>query len=271
VTYNRAALLNGVIESILNQTLRDFELIIADDSSTDGTQELCQLWSQRDRRVRYRRQMKNVGMPRNLILGIEGFTGDYLAILHDDNVYSLMLLEKWSDLMDKYPNAGLVFNAYRILDANGHSERVFRVPLPECSSGAILLEEYYFRSWRFDSPIFGTVMMRRSTLDCLRVFDERYRFYADVDMWMRLAEEFDIGYIDEPLVELMCRDLSPRQFDDDLDRMQPILERMYWEARMRHYRGRPVRKLAEAIRHLGFLSAARGFNLALKIKHKLNL
>jgi len=72
VTYNRAALLDATIESLLNQTLSNFELIIADDASPDGTQQVCEKWALRDSRIRYHRRAQNVRMPQNLNLGIQG-------------------------------------------------------------------------------------------------------------------------------------------------------------------------------------------------------
>jgi len=70
VTYNRADLLDATIDSILSQTLADFELIIADDASPDRTQQVCQRWAISDCRIRYQRRPENIGMPQNLNLGI---------------------------------------------------------------------------------------------------------------------------------------------------------------------------------------------------------
>ena len=71
-TYNRASLVGKTIESILNQTFRDFELIVCDDCSSDSTEQVCAEYAGRDPRVRYIRNNKNVGMPKNLNTGIRG-------------------------------------------------------------------------------------------------------------------------------------------------------------------------------------------------------
>src|ERR1035437_1313302 len=126
VTYNRASLLDTTIDSILTQTMADFELIIADDASPDRTQEVCQRWALADSRIRYHRRAENTGMPQNLNLGMFASTGKYLAILHDDDVYSPVLLEKWTTSLDQHPNAAFVLNSYRALDRKGQTRKLYR-------------------------------------------------------------------------------------------------------------------------------------------------
>jgi glycosyltransferase involved in cell wall biosynthesis len=269
LTYNRADVLNGTIESILRQTAPEFELIIADDASPDHTEEICQRWAISDNRIRYCRWPKNVGMPQSVNLGILASSGKYVAILHDDDVYSPVLLEKWRACLDKHPNAAFVFNSYCALDMQAKPVKVYCEHLPEYMSGRVLLEEVFFRRWLFDSPVWGTVMMRRSAFDHAGSFDERYSYWADVDMWMRLADDFDVCYIDEPLIGVASREASPHQFADSFSRVQPLLERMFWEARMRHYHARRMRRFGEAIRHWSFAAAARAWQLACEANSQL--
>jgi glycosyltransferase involved in cell wall biosynthesis len=264
LTYNRAHLLDATIGFIVDQTLTDFELIIADDASPDDTEEVCRRWASRDSRIRYHRRSRNVGMPQNLTLDILGSVANYVAILHDDDVYHPALLSEWKACLDEDPKAAFVFNSYQMLDAQGRPTMVFHEPLPRSFPGAILLEEIFFKRWRFGSPVYGTVMLRRTALDKVGAFDERYGPWADVDMWMRLAEEFDVCYVDAPLISVRSGEIAPHQFDDSFARVQPLLERMFWEARMRHYRGRTVRRLVEAGRHAGFVAASRAYLLMIR-------
>ena len=301
-TYNRAHLLEATLESILSQTLSDFELIIADDASRDETAEVCRGWieSRQDnlggfpclgrllRRgqfgvtgqqghfarilptpIRYYRRPRNLGMPLNLNLGILASTGKYVAILHDDNVYSPDLLKEWKACLDEHPRAAFVFNAYRYLDARGQTRTEYREDLPRCSPGSVLLEKIFFKRWRFNSPVYGTVMLRRTAFDHAGSFDPRFGFWADVDMWMRLAEEFDVCYIDKPLIAVTSSEVALHQFDDRDEVVRPLLERMFWEARMRHYRRRPARRSAEAIRHWGYVAAGRTWQFACAVNRRI--
>ena len=136
VTYKRAHLLPATIESILAQTYTDFELIICDDCSPDETEMVCREYEKCDLRIRYRRGQKNVGMPGNLNAGILASSGEYIANLHDGDIYDPKLLEKWRAALDAYPRAAFVFNAYRDLDRHGNTVRVNREPLGPCVSGS---------------------------------------------------------------------------------------------------------------------------------------
>jgi glycosyltransferase involved in cell wall biosynthesis len=268
-TYNRAAVLSRTIASVLGQTFTDFELIIADDASPDDTQQVCQQWVLSDSRIRYHRRPENVGMPQNLNLGVLASTGRYVAILHDDDVYCPNLLSEWKTCLDEYSGAAFVFNAYRALNEQGETRAICREPLARCSLGSVLLENIFFTRWRFDSPVFGTVMIRRSAFDRVGPFDERYGFWADVDMWMRLAEEFDVCYLDEPLIAVTSRAVSPHQFDDRFSCVQPLMERMFWRARMRHYRGNQLLRAAEAARHVVYSIAFQGWTLTCIAKARM--
>jgi len=269
LTYNRADLLDAAIESILSQTMADFELIIADNASADRTSQVCQKWAAIDSRIHYYRRPTNVGRTQNMNLGILASVGEYVAILHDDDVYDLDLLTEWKGLLDKYPDAAFVFNAYRALDAQGETRTVHRAPLPLCSPGSAFLEGILFKRWRFDSPVRGTVMMRRRAIDQVGRFNERFESWSDVDMWMRLAEDFDVCYTDKPLITVRDAEVAPHQFADSIGHVQPLLERMFWDARMRHYHARPIRRFNEAIRHWSFVAAARAWHFACAVNRKL--
>jgi glycosyltransferase involved in cell wall biosynthesis len=83
VTYNRAHVLGKTIDSILNQTYSNFELLICDDYSPDYTQSVCLQYEDKDSRIRYFRNSKNLRMPNNLNLGISRSQGRYIANIHD--------------------------------------------------------------------------------------------------------------------------------------------------------------------------------------------
>jgi len=268
-TYKRAHLIRETIDSILRQTQQDFELVISDDCSPDETEAVCRAYERSDARVRYRRGEKNIGMPGNLNAGILATCGEYVANLHDGDVYEPTLLERWAAALDAYPQAAFVFNAYRALDSAGHTVRVWEEPLGPCAPGRQLLEEIYFRRWRFNSPVWGTVMARRSAYLRAGLFDQRFGFISDVDMWMRLAEESDVAYISEPLIGLPSRETVPRLWGGGERPVQKQAERMFREARIRHYRNKPVRLILELTRHAAFVAAVRAFRGASRAKAAL--
>lgn len=261
-TYNRAHLLPATIESILAQTFADFELVISDDCSPDETEKVCKDYERSDARVRYRRGPKNLGMPGNLNAGIQASSAEYIANLHDGDLYDSTLIEKWCAALEAYPQAAFVFNAYREIDSSGRTVRVYRESLDPCVPGPLLLERIFFRRWLFSSPVWGTVMGRRSAYLKVGLFEPRFGFVSDVDMWMRLAESFDVAYISEPLISLASRQAAPRLWGGAEDLVQKQIERMFWEARLRHYQSQRTRLLLEVLRHEAFALTNRAYSFA---------
>lgn len=202
VTYNRANLLAATIESILSQSYSDFELVISDDCSTDNTKDVCLEYVRRDPRIRYRRNSANLGMPGNLNISLQVANGRYLANLHDGDVYRRDLIFRWKEALDDHPTAAFVFNAYSTRREDG-SEVLFRDPFPPLIRGRELGARLLSR---WDSCVFGTVMSRREVYGKLGWFDPIFGNYSDVDMWLRMAREYDVAYVDEPLIDLMPGD-----------------------------------------------------------------
>lgn len=265
-TYNRAEALSKTLDTLLIQSLGDFELIVCDDCSTDNTADLVSAYASRDARILYQRNPRNLRMPGNLNAGIRRARGTYLANLHDGDLYDPQLLEKWASALDRHPRAAFVFNQYRALDDSGNIARIYSEDLPDVISGHRLLDEWFFRRWLFDSPVWGTVMARREVYLQAGLFDERFSFISDVDMWLRLAEKYDVAYLREALITLPSRGTLPRKWSIREDRLTWT---MFWEARMRHYRGKTLRKWAEAARHLGFIVASSTYHNACLLKLRL--
>ena len=269
LTYNRAKHLPKTIDTILAQTLRDFELIISDNCSTDNTQQVCLEYLKKDARIKYRRNEQNLGLTGNLNVCIPHASCEYVANIFDGDLYEPTLLEKWVNALDARPDIAFVFNAYKDLDSEGNEKYIYKESLPDYFPGYFLLEGIFFKRWRFDSPVFGTVMARKSIYEEAGFFDTRFGFFSDVDMWMRLAEHYYIAYINEPLISLPCKTAIPRQFALAFWEEQRTLEQIFWEARLRHYNKRYTRLLIEIIRHISFVIAARSWKLALLYRRRL--
>ncbi len=270
VAYNRGHLLSRTIDSLLAQTVRDFELIISDDCSTDDTEAIARAYERQDARVRYRRNQRNLGMPENLNAGIRAASGEFVANLHDGDVYDPRLLEKWLEALARCEKAAFVFNAYRLLAPDGRTLKPPRIhPLPPCFPGTLLLESIFFRRWQFDSPVWGTVMARRSAYDDAGLFDSRFGFCSDVDMWLRLAEKYHVAYVKDPLISLPPREELPSGNPEAFWHQRRLLYRMFWEARMRHFAGMPLRQTGEILRHGAFVMAFACYHTALALRRFL--
>ncbi|MBX3256523.1 MAG: glycosyltransferase family 2 protein [Chitinophagaceae bacterium] len=202
-TYNRAATLSHTIDSILRQTYTDFELIISDDNSQDDTQKICEEYCRKDKRVKYYRNAVNLKMPGNLNNAISKASGEYIANLHDGDVYRADLIEKWHTTLCAHPDALFVFNQYNWLDENGRFKFKYDHHLSEVNDGIVLME--YFLQTLSSAP-WGTVMARKKAYDQLGLFDGSYGFISDVEMWLRLGLNGKVCYVNEALI-----DLTPRE------------------------------------------------------------
>ncbi len=202
-TYNRATSLAQTIDSILNQSFRDFELIISDDCSTDHTAQLCQAYERKDSRVKYYRNESNLKMPGNLNAAIRRSNSQLIANLHDGDRYRPDLIQKWKTALDKHPEALFVFNQYESVDENGNFLRYYQHELAELNEG-YKLAEYFFDT--FSSGPWGTVMARRSAYEQYGYFNPEYGFISDVEMWLRLGLHGKFAYVHEPLITLTPRE-----------------------------------------------------------------
>lgn len=203
LTYKRAHMLSATIESILRQTHGYFELIINDNNSPDHTAEVARNYAHRDPRVRYCRNETNLGYAGNQNAAITRAAADYVAILHDGDIYRADLLEKWTRALCQQPSAALVFNALEKMDLDGKVTHVYRHPYGPLIRGRDLLTEMLARP---DSPIFGIVMVRRSCVKSVGPFRLALPWLADVDMWMRLLARYDAAYVAEPLIKVAAHE-----------------------------------------------------------------
>lgn len=248
-TFNRAYLLEDTLRMVLGQTLDDFELIVCDDGSTDGTPVVMAEWAARDPRIVYVRQPRNLGLAENVRRGIALTKAELVAVLYDGDVYDPSLLERWVTALRTCPEAAFAFNAYNRLGVDGSIRATYREHLDSCTPGRVLLERLYFRRWHFSSPVWGTVMLRKSKYVAAGGLDTRFSFIADVDLYLRLAETNCVAYIPEPLIGLASRETVPKLFRPAPKR---LVRQAFREARIRHYRDRPLRLRVEMLRHWTF-------------------
>ncbi len=199
-TYNRAALVVRAIRSVLQQSLRDHEVIVVDDCSPDRTkQAVAKL---HDPRVRYYRRPQNGGAGAALNSGFELARGRLIAILGDDDEYLPGFLQATLEADRSAPAAvGLFWTGTEVVrdDPEGSSvvSRGFWSP-------SFRDRDHAYRSF-IARRCIGTncgVTLRRSVLEKVGSFDERMRKAEDTDFLIRVVREFDFRVIPEPLVRV---------------------------------------------------------------------
>lgn len=190
--YNHFRYLPEALEGIRNQTYRDFEIIAIDDGSTDGTRE----WLSRQSDLKTIFNADNLGTYGSLNVALAAAEGELVAILNDDDVWLPEKLEKQVALLDAHPEVGLVHTGGYFID--GDSNRTEGNPLgfrfPRFETGDILL------GLVFENKIIASAALARTEiLRELGGFNERYFGSGDWEMWFRVAEVADVGFVDAPL------------------------------------------------------------------------
>ena len=119
ITYNKVQFLKAAIESVLAQTYENWELIISDDASTDGTWELAVALSADEPRIKLRRNPTNIYIPLNRAAAAEMCTGEYIGHIDGDDVLYYNAVELAVYYFHKYPDVALVFSDTSWLSAKG--------------------------------------------------------------------------------------------------------------------------------------------------------
>ncbi|MBM3301329.1 MAG: glycosyltransferase, partial [Deltaproteobacteria bacterium] len=184
-TYNRRNLLKETVESVRGQTFRDFEIIVVDDGSTDGTGEW--LANQPDLRVI---SQKNQGIATSRNNGAKLAAGRWLAFLDHDDLWSHDKLAVQVEFIRKNPDVALVAARHVRLGKR------LRVPKRPTWIKGDLLVKTYAESFIHTS----SVMIRKDVFDRIRGFPKQYRFADEFDVWLNIARDFPIAYVDIPLV-----------------------------------------------------------------------
>lgn len=193
-TYNRADLLPRAIESILNQTYKDFELIIVDDGSMDNTEKVMKEFQEKDSRIKYVYQ-ENKGWASALNKGLSFAQGEYVAFLDSDDEWLPGKLEKQIEVFKNNLSVGLVTCwAFRIFE-NRKKKKLFKT-----YKGTIEKKNWccFFKTNGIIS--FSTIIMKRKVFDTIGSFDIKLKAAVDLDFYIRILNKFDIYFLSIPLV-----------------------------------------------------------------------
>ena len=189
-TYNRAHYICSAIQSVLNQTFEDFEIIVVDDASTDDTREIIDKFE--DERIYYIRHKKNRGGSASRNTGIKHSRGKFIAFLDDDDLWMRNKLEKQLDLINKTSEIGVVYTGVLLINNSG---QIISHKIPSLRGNIFpdILKKNYVGSC-------SMVLVRKECFTRIGLFDENLPAGQDWDMWIRLAKRYQFDSVNEPLV-----------------------------------------------------------------------
>lgn len=188
--YNAERFIRQAIDSVLNQTYPDVELIVVDDGSTDGTAAVALSYGDR---LRYVRQ-ENARQAAARNLGLSLAAGDLIAFLDADDAWLPEKLEKQVALWESRPELGLVGCSTRLIDEQGRALRDCRANLRGGCLRKILLREYE------GAGVGSTALVPRGVFDAVGDFDPALPPCEDSDFLWRVASRYPLNFVDEPQV-----------------------------------------------------------------------
>jgi len=199
-SYNHEKYVRECIQSVLDQTYQDFEIVITDDGSTDGTVNVIKEFA--DPRIQLYTHAENKGACTAANNCIQKAAGEYIAVLNSDDAWEPTKLEKQVKYLDSHPEIGAVFTKVTFVDEAGNMLG------PEDYKNFYIFEKenrsrYEWLKFFFSSGnclCHPSVLIRKKCYDEVGLYDERMANIPDQDMWVRLCLKYDIHILNEKLV-----------------------------------------------------------------------
>ncbi len=189
--YNAEKYIKEAIDSILNQTFKDFEFIIIDDGSTDGTKEIIS--SYQESRIKLLENDKNLGLVGSLNKGLQIARGEYIARMDADDIALPERLEKQVDFLDK--NQDIVLVGSWIDSFDEESKDHFIV---EFASDPIIIKWLMVTK---NQLAHASVVFRKEIIEREGGYSNKYEHAEDYELWSRLLKNYKIANIPEVLLK----------------------------------------------------------------------
>jgi hypothetical protein len=189
--FNGERFLREAVESILNQTLRDFEFIIIDDGSTDDTASILDSYVRTDPRVQVFHQ-ENRGMVESLNRGCGLARGKYIARMDADDIAFPDRLERQLAYLERHPEIAVLGAAFEVIEASGRRLSTIVRPATDQELRKVLKTQTCFQH--------STVVMRREAFFAVKGYRKAFRRNDDYDLFLRMLERYQGANLPEPLL-----------------------------------------------------------------------
>lgn len=192
--FNTEAYIGRAIESVAEQTFRDWELIVIDGSPNDKTRRIVEQWSRREPRVRLIvRPGQTIPQARNEAIAVA--RGEYLAVVDSDDILPLYRFEEEVKFLDRCPNHVIVSGHLQLIDPDGNPICVWTAPLDENGINDLLMSGSCMGVPHVAS------MMRTAPVREVGGYREKFHAAEDLDLFLRLSEKGRLGNIDKIMTE----------------------------------------------------------------------
>lgn len=197
-SYNHGKYISEAIDSILNQTFKNFELIITDDKSKDNSKSIIEKYQKEDPRIKAFFHEKNLGIARTLNEMVSKASGKYVAYVSSDDIWDKSKLEKQLAILNKNDSLA-VWTEGEVIDKNGVPTGKTFTQVHLCSSrkkSGDIFEELIYSNYIFVSSLIHKKEYAESTQ-----FDEDLKYLNDYKFMVNLARKYAYFFIKEPLTK----------------------------------------------------------------------
>lgn len=233
--YNGERYLRESIDSVLNQTYRNWELIIVDDCSTDSSAKIAKEYTKKDKRIYYYRNENNLRLPRNLNKGFKLARGNYLTWTSDDNRFKSTALEKMYSALKNDIDAQFVFASCRVINSEG-------APIEY-----IMVDNKRKKQIVGHNVVGACFMYTRKAYEEVGEYNPEFVLVEDYDYWQRIYTKFNAVVISEILYEYRWHDgaltstMKKEAFNRTLEKMllknRPLFGKIDAESNYYYYQG----------------------------------
>lgn len=197
--FNGERYLRESLDSIVNQTYKNVEILVMDDASTDSTPEIIASYGER---VKSYRQPQNKRQYQNVNEALDMVTGKYVAVYHADDVYEPTIVERGVEFFESHPQVGAIFCHDIFINAEG--KEYGRLTIPEELRSKVSLEHplvlnslLTHKNRFFPAP---SSMVRASVYSDVGGYRAaEFDIASDLEMWLRISRKYEIGILPEYL------------------------------------------------------------------------
>ncbi len=258
-SYNCEAYIAETIDSILNQTFSDIELIVVDDGSTDRTCEIVESYGEPVRLIR--QTNARVCAARNR--GIREAKGEFICLMDHDDYWYPEKLARQIEEFERHPEAGAVFSTfirwYR--DGSGNfppPESFERASIPDDTDPDFtgwIYHQFLLDCWMLTS----SAMFRREVFDKCGMFDEALPYSEDWELWIRISRQYPMAKLNRPYTLYRQHPLQGNRIVRDIDYRTVLLVRTRKQWGLCNQDGRCITR-RRFLSQLALYHAEYGFN-----------
>jgi glycosyltransferase involved in cell wall biosynthesis len=197
--YNDEEYLEEAIESILNQTYKEFEFIIINDGSTDGSMKILNKYANYDNRIVLIHQ-ENIGLTKSLNKGIALSQGKYIARMDSDDISLSTRFENQIEFLEEYPNYALLGTNIIKIDSIGNELEVNKSKY----SHEDIIKTFKNRN----CFAHGSIMVNKSLVQDDFIYDETFLYSQDYRLWAKIAKKHKVKNLKKPLYKLRLHEGS---------------------------------------------------------------